>query len=137
MGLLTFCLIMRVTESFFLCRLNQNVVSGAKSRKFKLNWLSLETPPSTYKLDYVDKADMDSILTNVEMERVARDTFKLSKVGVYVIQADILGKSSFVFLSCHYIQSFSLTECIVIVGVGKCRFVCLSVCVFVCSRQYG
>ena len=49
----------------------------------------------------------------------------------------------------YYIQSFSLTECIVIVGVQKYRVVCLSlclcvcvsvcvsVCLSVCSRQYG
>ena len=44
-----------------------------------------------------------------------------------------------------YIQSFSLTECIGIVGVRKylgclsavCLCVCLCVCVCVCSRQYG
>ena len=31
-----------------------------------------------------------------------------------------------------YIQSFSLTECIVIIGVGDTGDVCLSVCVSVC-----
>ena len=34
-----------------------------------------------------------------------------------------------------YIQSFSLTECIVIVGVGRyrgCLSVCLCVCLYVC-----
>ena len=31
-----------------------------------------------------------------------------------------------------YIQSFSLTECIVIIGVRKYRVVCLSLCVCVC-----
>ena len=34
--------------------------------------------------------------------------------------------------SCIYIQSFSLTECIVIVGVGRYRVVCVCVCVCVC-----
>ena len=37
-------------------------------------------------------------------------------------------------LCSFYIQSFSLTECIVIVGVGRYRVVCLSVCVSVCVR---
>ena len=38
-----------------------------------------------------------------------------------------------------YVQSFSLTECIVIVRVRKYRVVCLSVCVSVCvcASQYG
>ncbi|XP_076464084.1 poly [ADP-ribose] polymerase tankyrase-like isoform X2 [Babylonia areolata] len=62
--------------SFFLCRLNQNVCSG-KSRKFKLSWLSLSEPPNIYKLDYMDKADMDSILTNIQMDRVSRDVYEL------------------------------------------------------------
>ncbi|XP_070180050.1 poly [ADP-ribose] polymerase tankyrase-like isoform X2 [Littorina saxatilis] len=63
-------------ESFFLCRVTQNVCTG-KGRQFKLNWLSLTKPPNTYKLDYVDKAEMDSILTNVRMDRVSRDVFDL------------------------------------------------------------
>ena len=37
-----------------------------------------------------------------------------------------------IFYFIFYIQSFSLTECIVIVGVGKYRVVCLSVCLCVC-----
>ena len=45
-------------------------------------------------------------------------------------------------LICFYIQSFSLTECIVIVRVRICwdvcpLSVCASVCASVCSRQYG
>jgi hypothetical protein len=64
--------------SFFLCRINQNVVAGGKSRQFKLNWLSEDdNTPGVYKLDYMDKAEMDSILTNVRMDKVGRDTFQL------------------------------------------------------------
>ena len=37
-----------------------------------------------------------------------------------------------IFVPHFYIQSFSLTECIVIVGVGKTGDVCLSVCASVC-----
>lgn len=62
--------------SFFLCRVTQNIYGG-KSRQFKLNWLSLSEAPNTYRLDYMDKAEMDSILTNVRMERVSRDVFDL------------------------------------------------------------
>ncbi|KAL8622950.1 hypothetical protein ACOMHN_027071 [Nucella lapillus] len=62
--------------SFFLCRVNQNVTRG-KSRQFKLNWLSLTKPPNIYKLDYMDKQDIDSILTNINMDRVSRDVFEL------------------------------------------------------------
>ena len=66
-------------ESFFLCRLNQNVCTGpGTSRFFKLNWLSLkEDSTDTYQIDYVDKADVDSILMNVNLKKIERDTFKL------------------------------------------------------------
>ena len=37
----------------------------------------------------------------------------------------------------HYIQSFSLTECIGIVGVRKYLGCLSAVCLCVCSRQYG
>ena len=51
----------------------------------------------------------------------------------------------FITIDAFYIQSFSLTECIGIVGVRKylgclsavCASVRLSVCLSVCSRQYG
>ena len=38
-------------------------------------------------------------------------------------------------IMCFYIQSFSLTECIVIVGVRKTGVVCLCVCVCVCLSR--
>lgn len=78
-----YCVVLQVKQppvslsgSFFLCRVTQNIYGG-KSRQFKLNWLSLSKAPNTYRLDYMDKAEMDSILTNVRMERVSRDVFDL------------------------------------------------------------
>lgn len=61
--------------TFYLCKTIQNVFSN--TRKFKIQWLDLGEPPDVYKLDFVDNTDADCILTNVKMERVARDTYRL------------------------------------------------------------
>ncbi|KAL4238217.1 hypothetical protein ACF0H5_002929 [Mactra antiquata] len=61
--------------SFYLCKTIQNVFSN--TRKFRIQWLDLDQEPDIYKLDFVDTTDADCILTNVRMERVARDTYRL------------------------------------------------------------
>ena len=60
--------------SFYLCRTAQNFFSN--TRKFKIQWLDLNEPPNTYKLDFLDSTDADCVLTNVKMERVSRETFR-------------------------------------------------------------
>ncbi|XP_045173685.2 poly [ADP-ribose] polymerase tankyrase-like [Mercenaria mercenaria] len=61
--------------SFYLCKTIQNVFGN--TRKFKIQWLDLAEPPDVYKLDFADTTDADCILTNVKMDRVARDTYRL------------------------------------------------------------
>ncbi|XP_052767208.1 poly [ADP-ribose] polymerase tankyrase-like isoform X2 [Mya arenaria] len=61
--------------TFYLCKTIQNVFTN--TRKFKIQWLDLDQPPDVYKLDFVDTTDADCILTNVKMDRVEKDTYKL------------------------------------------------------------
>ncbi|XP_064602038.1 poly [ADP-ribose] polymerase tankyrase-like isoform X2 [Liolophura sinensis] len=62
-------------ESFFLCKAIQNVYKT--SRNFKVQWLSLEQNPNIYKLDYFDHTELECVLSNVRMERIAKDTYRL------------------------------------------------------------
>ncbi|XP_014669075.1 PREDICTED: tankyrase-like protein [Priapulus caudatus] len=61
--------------SFYLCQTGQNVYKT--TRKFKMAWLSLEQTPNIYKVAYPDQVDQETVLTNVKVDRVARQTFKL------------------------------------------------------------
>ncbi|CAL1535690.1 unnamed protein product [Lymnaea stagnalis] len=60
---------------FYLCRAAQNIYS--KSKKLRIQWLSLETPPDIYKFDYVDTTEMETVLTEIQMEKVSKDSYKL------------------------------------------------------------
>ncbi|KAK3611456.1 hypothetical protein CHS0354_032737 [Potamilus streckersoni] len=61
--------------SFYLCKTNQNVFNNTK--RFKIQWLDLEQAPDLYKIDFMDSTDIECVLTNVKMERVSRDTYRL------------------------------------------------------------
>lgn len=61
--------------TFYLCRTLQNIKTGTK--KFRIQWLSLDSPPDVYKFDYVDNTDIECVLTTVKMERVSREMYKL------------------------------------------------------------
>lgn len=61
--------------TYYLCRTLQNIKTGTK--KFRIQWLSLDKPPNVYKFDYVDKTDIECVLTSVRMDRMARETYKL------------------------------------------------------------
>ncbi|WAR19580.1 TNKS1-like protein [Mya arenaria] len=64
--------------TFYLCKTIQNVFTN--TRKFKIQWLDLDQPPDVYKLDFVDTTDADCILTNVKMDRVEKDTYKVEEI---------------------------------------------------------
>jgi len=61
--------------TFYLCRAAQNIYS--KSRRLKIQWLTLDKPPNVYKFDYVDTTEMETVLTEINMEKVSKDGFKL------------------------------------------------------------
>ncbi|XP_052272329.1 poly [ADP-ribose] polymerase tankyrase-like isoform X2 [Dreissena polymorpha] len=61
--------------SFYLCKTLQNVFDN--TRKFRIQWLDLCNPPDVYKIDFPDSTDADCILTNVKMERLEKDMYKL------------------------------------------------------------
>ncbi|KAL3874859.1 hypothetical protein ACJMK2_037816 [Sinanodonta woodiana] len=61
--------------SFYLCKTNQNVFNNTK--RFKIQWLDLEQAPDMYKIDFMDSTDIECVLSNVKMERVSRDSFRL------------------------------------------------------------
>ncbi|XP_071081128.1 poly [ADP-ribose] polymerase tankyrase-like [Haliotis cracherodii] len=62
-------------NSVYLCKTQQNVHST--TRQFRIQWLNLDQPPNIYKMDYIDHTDIECVLTNVRMERIARDTLRL------------------------------------------------------------
>lgn len=61
--------------SFYLCRAAQNIYS--KSKRLRIQWLSIDTPPNVYKFDYVDSTEMETVLTEIKMDKVSRDSYRL------------------------------------------------------------
>ncbi|BFZ11859.1 hypothetical protein BsWGS_14898 [Bradybaena similaris] len=61
--------------SFYLCRAAQNIYS--KSKRLRIQWLTLDTPPNVYKFDYVDTTEMETVLTEINMEKVSKDGYRL------------------------------------------------------------
>ncbi|KAK3738943.1 hypothetical protein RRG08_006510 [Elysia crispata] len=61
--------------SFYLCRTAQNVYS--KSRRLRIQWLSEDTTPNKYKFDYADFTEMETVLTEIRMEKISRDCYRL------------------------------------------------------------
>ncbi|RUS89679.1 hypothetical protein EGW08_002600, partial [Elysia chlorotica] len=61
--------------TFYLCRTAQNVYS--KSRRLRIQWLSADTPPNQYKFDYVDFTEMETVLTEIKMEKISKDSYRL------------------------------------------------------------
>lgn len=64
-----------VLGSFYLCRTQQNVFSNTK--KFKIQWLDMDAESKCYKFDFLDSTDVECVLTNIKMDRVARETYQL------------------------------------------------------------
>ncbi|XP_052057851.1 poly [ADP-ribose] polymerase tankyrase-like isoform X2 [Mytilus californianus] len=62
-------------ETFYLCRTQQNVFSNTK--KFKIQWLDMDEVTKHYKFDFLDSTDIECVLTNIKMDRVARETYTL------------------------------------------------------------
>ncbi|XP_055957133.1 poly [ADP-ribose] polymerase tankyrase [Patella vulgata] len=71
----TFIAVRGAEESFYLCRSLQNVQNTTK--RFRIQWLSLDQEPNIYKLDYIDQTEFACVLTNVKMDRIAKDTYRL------------------------------------------------------------
>ncbi|XP_056021779.1 uncharacterized protein LOC130054850 [Ostrea edulis] len=61
--------------SFYLCRTQQNVFQNTKH--FKIQWLDKDEKTNVYKFDFLDHTEIECVLTNVRMERVARETYEL------------------------------------------------------------
>ncbi|XP_061174017.1 poly [ADP-ribose] polymerase tankyrase-like isoform X2 [Saccostrea echinata] len=61
--------------SFYLCRTQQNVFQNTKH--FKIQWLDKDEKTQVYKFDFLDHTEIECVLTNVRMERVARETYQL------------------------------------------------------------
>lgn len=61
--------------SFYLCRTQQNVFQNTKH--FKIQWLDKDEKSDVYKFDFLDHTEIECVLTNVRMERVARETYEL------------------------------------------------------------
>lgn len=61
--------------SFYLCRTQQNVFSN--TRHFKIQWLDMVEPPDVYKFDFHDHTEIECVLMNVKMDKVARETYRL------------------------------------------------------------
>ncbi|GFO49165.1 poly [ADP-ribose] polymerase [Plakobranchus ocellatus] len=61
--------------TFYLCRTAHNVYS--KSRRLRIQWLSVDTPPNDYKFDYVDSTEMETVLTEINMEKISKDSYRL------------------------------------------------------------
>lgn len=61
--------------TFYLCRTAQNVYS--KSRRLRIQWLSLDSPPNDYKFDYVDSTEMETVLTEIKMDKKSKDIYRL------------------------------------------------------------
>ncbi|XP_059138557.1 poly [ADP-ribose] polymerase tankyrase-like isoform X2 [Physella acuta] len=62
-------------DTFYLCRTAQNIYS--KSKRLRIQWLSLDSPPDVYKFDYVDTTEMETVLTEIQMEKISKDSYKL------------------------------------------------------------
>lgn len=58
-----------------MCRTQQNVYKTTKH--FKIQWLDLHEPPNIYKFDFLDATEIECVLTNVKMDRIARETYRL------------------------------------------------------------
>ncbi|XP_033624396.1 poly [ADP-ribose] polymerase tankyrase-like [Asterias rubens] len=54
---------------YFICKTAQNVYH--KTKLFKILWLELRSEPGTYEMSYRDTIDIDSILTDVVMNKQA------------------------------------------------------------------
>ncbi|KAI8784708.1 poly [ADP-ribose] polymerase tankyrase [Biomphalaria glabrata] len=61
--------------TFYLCRAAQNIYS--KSKRLRIQWLSLDKAPDVYKFDYVDSTEMETVLTEIQMEKISKDCYKL------------------------------------------------------------
>eukprot|EP00096_Caligus_rogercresseyi_P003311 TRINITY_DN1612_c0_g1_i3.p1 TRINITY_DN1612_c0_g1~~TRINITY_DN1612_c0_g1_i3.p1 ORF type:complete len:696 (-),score=262.72 TRINITY_DN1612_c0_g1_i3:1351-3438(-) len=68
--------------SFYICQANQNIFRTSK--KIRIQWLS-ESPEDNPDNDvfipeYYDKTDFETILTSVEMEKLDKKRFRLTKI---------------------------------------------------------
>ncbi|XP_006818908.1 poly [ADP-ribose] polymerase tankyrase-like [Saccoglossus kowalevskii] len=63
--------------SYYICQTAHNVYKSTKI--FKVRWFELENPPDVYGVAYYDTIEMDSVLTDIAMERRERDKFFLPR----------------------------------------------------------
>lgn len=47
------------------------------TKHFKIQWLDKDEKSDVYKFDFLDHTEIECVLTNVRMERVARETYEL------------------------------------------------------------
>uniref|UniRef100_A0A0K8SY37 Uncharacterized protein n=2 Tax=Lygus hesperus TaxID=30085 RepID=A0A0K8SY37_LYGHE len=64
--------------SFYVCQARQNIYKG--SSKIKIRWLSQDPNGENYSPDFYDHTEFDCILTNLNLQRVGKDQFKLPEV---------------------------------------------------------
>ncbi|XP_022105519.1 tankyrase-like protein [Acanthaster planci] len=73
---------------YFICKTAQNVYHTTKM--FKILWLELRTMPGTYEMSYRDTIDIDSVLTDVVMNRQAGGLLTLPRNEINRVE-QILG----------------------------------------------
>ncbi|XP_038075210.1 poly [ADP-ribose] polymerase tankyrase-like [Patiria miniata] len=73
----TFLAVRTDNGKFFVCKTAQNVYQTTKM--FKILWLELRTSPGTYEMSYRDTIDIDSVLTDVVMNRQAGGLLSLPR----------------------------------------------------------
>ncbi|XP_012945468.1 poly [ADP-ribose] polymerase tankyrase [Aplysia californica] len=71
----TFLAVRGAEGSFYLCRTAQNIYSTTK--RLRIQWLSLEKSPDLYKFDYVDSTELETVLTEITMDKVSKTSYKL------------------------------------------------------------
>ncbi|GAB6020532.1 hypothetical protein CHUAL_003215 [Chamberlinius hualienensis] len=65
--------------SFYICQAAQNVYKS--SRRFRIRWLSKADgkEPNVYSRDFYDYTDFECVLTNIQMDRLDKNLFRLPR----------------------------------------------------------
>ncbi|XP_064623807.1 poly [ADP-ribose] polymerase tankyrase-like [Lineus longissimus] len=73
-----FLAVRNADAGFYLCQAAQNVFKGCKP--FKIRWLTNDEGPSdTFKLDFYDTVELETVLTSVNMKYVNKELYILPK----------------------------------------------------------
>ncbi|KAG8273332.1 nucleolar and coiled-body phosphoprotein 1-like [Homalodisca vitripennis] len=63
---------------FYVCQAMQNIYKS--SPRIRIRWLSQEEGKDTYSPDFYDHTDFDCILTNLNLDKVEKEKFRLPQV---------------------------------------------------------